>query len=138
MRVPGKGNVQICNTAPAFYSSRLPIQSNHPDPLERSVLNGMMDERFTIFTFANPLPMHTRKADWPVCAKCAAGFYLNGLQTCDGPISALAPPPPTASTPGYKPSDVASALAEVARLRGGGFLTDEEFQMAKRRILEGR
>ena len=76
LRLPGVANKKYRNVCPCFYSGRAPMQCGRRELEVASKLNGMMDERFTIFRFGNPLPLSQRDKSWPQCGKCAAAFYL--------------------------------------------------------------
>ena len=143
VRVPGAKNMKVRNKAPLFCSGRTPIRSKDKDPAARETLNGMMDERFTVFHFTVPLPQHLRQADWPVCGRCAALLYLQGPPKV--PITSVATPSLTTSSssssvgntvvasPGQ--DSVAAALDAITRLFASAYLTEQEFKAAKQRVL---
>ena len=47
-------------------------------PETSAMMDQMMTERFTIFTFSRPIPFAERQAGWKACGRCAARFYLDG------------------------------------------------------------
>lgn len=58
------------------------------------------------------------------------------LQSAQNPP--IAPPPPPAPAPATTPAaqtDLLAQLTQLAQLKEGGFLTDEEFQLAKAKLL---
>ena len=134
VRRPGAVGKKHANTCPCFYSGRTRIQSNLPDPGAAAELTRMMDERFAIVAFEQPLPHMARVPDWPACGKCAAAFFLN-----EGtPHVATRPAPPSSS--GARPvaahsSDIVAGLTNLADLFQGGFLQVAEFEAAKQRLL---
>ena len=143
VRIPGQLNKKIRNRAPCFYSGRIPLHllsGPKHTPEAAAALNGMMMERFTTFYFTNPIPKGSRVWGWKQCGKCAAGFFLagepNAANTGGG---ALASNPPQGAMPALAlvPPNVnlVQALAELARLHACGALDNQEFQLAKRRLL---
>ena len=136
IRVPCCPNKKCLNVAPAFYSGRTPIRSQHKDPAARETLNGMMDERFKQYQFLVPLPKCLRQPDWPICGRCAATFYLHGPCGAAGKSSqaacgAVVPARPIAAGV----ADVVSSLAKLTEMKTAGHLTAEEFQAAKQLVL---
>jgi hypothetical protein len=83
-------------------------------------INGMMDDRFTVFKFFAPIPYDKRKADWPQCAACAATFFLRQHAQPVLPLHC---------------SSLVESLRELARHRETGMLEEEEFRVLKRRML---
>ena len=132
VRVPGAKNIKVRNKAPVFFSGRTPIRSQHKNPVARETLNGMMDERFTTFSFTEPLLLHRRVSDWPICGRCAASLYLNGPPPvpCAPLVAVVAP-----SAPQSGEHVCASSLDALSRLYAAGFLSVDEFTAAKRRVL---
>ena len=109
--------------------------------------NGMMDERFTIFRFNAPLPLEQRVLEWPSCGGCAAKFYLsegafgvNAFQGSSGSGQVRPLPIALGSAPDIGSGQVqlalASELEKLACLHGQGVLDADEFQMAKRRLIQ--
>ena len=148
VRMPGRTNKKVRNQAPCFYSGHtlLEVRSGHRhSPTKVAMLNEMMAERFTIFRFTEPVPKEKRMVSWPHCGRCAANFYLGGDDTTTAgaagadagsghatlSCSASCIQPPPAS-----PSSLVSALSELAHLHSSGALTPEEFQAAKRKVLQ--
>lgn len=131
IRVPGAQNTEHRNTAPTFYSGRLPISPSHvKDQSGRLELQKMMDERFQMFAFTVPLPQQLRQTSWVHCGRCCAQFYL---QVHAPPhLPQIAPPASSSSSLGR---DLVSQLRELACLMEQGVLDAEEFRAAKRRLL---
>ena len=75
IRFEGKSEKYI-NKAPIFYSGLMPMRCGNSDRSVAERLNGMMDDRFTIFSFGGPLPVGDRRPDWPKCGKCVATYFL--------------------------------------------------------------
>ena len=137
-REPGRKNEKMKNTAPLFYSGHSRMRCGKQCMKVRDSLNGMMDERFTIFEFTNPIPKSLRKVEWPHCGRCAAAFYLHGppAATASAPSSS-GPPPAPAAPDGQAPSsgDLVASLRELAQLHSAGALNDQEFSAAKQLLL---
>ena len=153
VRRPGAVGQKHANMSPCFYSGRTPIQPQVSDPGAAAELKEMMDERFTIFSFDHPLPHSLRVPDWPKCGKCCAAFYLDeGAQDAANtpethssssaraatPAAANAPETPSSSsarpeTPAVP--GVVRGLNRLVELQQAGFLTADEFQAAKQRLL---
>ena len=140
VRRPGQVNIPFKNRAPIFYSGRTPISSKDHDPAAAAELTGMMTERFKIFTFTQPLPMHERQVDWVHCGRCCAAFYVaHGMATPPPPghpaagASAVATNP-TATRHGAA-QDLSVELARLAVLHERGCLDADEFRAAKRLAL---
>ncbi len=134
VRVPGGFNQKVRNRAPCFYSGRGPLQlrpsARHPAEAAAQ-LNGMMADRFTVFVFAQPIPLNERSMCFSHCGRCAAQFFgTGGSPVQGGPLLPIAPPAPPAPS-----GDFMGALAELARLRASGLLDEDEFRLAKRRLL---
>lgn len=139
VRVPCCPNKKCLNVAPAFYSGRTPIRSQHKDPAARDTLNGMMDERFKGYHFAVPMPMHLRQADWPSCGRCAAAFYLQGPSAAAGMSSRAACNADVPRLPiAVGVADVVSSLAKLSEMKAAGHLTEKEFKAAKQLVLSGQ
>ena len=56
IRKPGKVNKKYRNVAPCFYTGRAQIAHQRSDKKAEAIHNGMIDERFVTFRFANPFP----------------------------------------------------------------------------------
>ena len=140
MRSPCTLNRKFRNTIPCFLSAHMPVQCGRRDALKAQRLDGMMEERFTMFTFWNPVPFSHRILNFPKCGRCCAAFYLQGLH--QSPASSSVPTgnsllpsqshgQPTAST--AEPS--LEKLQELVHLRREGYLDEDEFRAAKRQLL---
>ena len=131
-------NEAFVNKAPIFYSGAMPMRSGHREHLVAEKLNGMMDDRFTTFSFTVSIPYDERKPDWPKCASCAAVFFMQGH---DKPLLPLALPtgPSSSAASSSAASRSADAMAghlrALAMLHDAGDLDDDEYRTAKRRIL---
>ena len=143
VRIPGQLNKKIRNRAPCFYSGRIPLHllpGPKRTPEAAAALNSMMLERFTTFYFTSPIPKGSRVVGWKQCGKCAAGFFLAGepnAANTGGGANASVPQqgamPAQAQVPPH--DNLVLALAELARLHACGALDNQEFQVAKRRLL---
>lgn len=99
-----------------------------------------MDDRFVTFRFDKPIPRQSRRADWRACGKCASAFFLEGA-TRPGPPEL---PVVASSSCRSGPHDAGASqreafmkeLRELCELKSDGFLDDDEFRQAKRRLLE--
>jgi hypothetical protein len=76
IREPHKKNRSHRNTAPLFYTCNVELQVVRADPVEMNRLNGAMQERFCTQRWLNPIPMESRRADFPRCGCCCAKFFL--------------------------------------------------------------
>ena len=127
VRLPGQKNAKFRNTAPLFYSGRAPITlqpSRLHDVHTAAEYSGMMNERFTMFHFTQPLPLTERQMDFPQCGRCTANFYLTGRA---GYNPCLVPPQPR--------QDFIKMLEDVHALYTSGVLSDTEFATMKAKIL---
>ena len=122
IRRPGVLGRKHANSRPAFYSGRAPIRAQTRDPHAAAELNSMMDDRFTIFHFHQPLPHTLRVVDWPKCGCCAARFYLQDPRT-----QLSHSPTDLRGTPGHASGNTILALERFAELRSKGFLDESEF-----------
>ena len=75
IRKPGKVNKKYRNVAPCFCTGRAQIAHQRVDKKAEAMYNGMIDERFVTFRFANPLPKASRKIDFPQCGRCCAALF---------------------------------------------------------------
>lgn len=133
IRVPGAANMDHKNAAPAFYSGRTPMWPTHiRDQEAHAELRRMMDERFQHFHFATPLPQGQRDTNWIHCAKCCAIFYL----THHAPEDCQSAPEAGAASRSSAGSNLVAQLRELAELKAQGVLDEDEFRLAKRRLLE--
>ena len=53
-----------------FAALVMPIRCGHADRTIAEKLNGMMDDRFTVFRFTTAIPEADQKPGWPKCAPC--------------------------------------------------------------------
>ena len=74
-RVFRKGTVKHRNNAPLFVTALKLLHVQREDAQETAELNQAMDERFTIYNWNVPLPMHQRIMNFPKCGCCCARFY---------------------------------------------------------------
>ena len=138
-REPGCRNVKTSNKAPLFYSGHARLRCGNKCMKVRDSLNAMMDERFTIFEFTNPIPRSSRIEEWPHCGRCAAAFYLKGPPaSTESASSSAGPRPSPVSRPAEQapsPGGLIAALQDLAQLRAAGTLNDQEFSAAKQLLL---
>ena len=164
VRMPGKLSKKICNTAPCFYSGRVPmhLKPSHKHGFEEAnEYNDMMGDRFTTYAFWNPLPMEERNMEWIHCGRCCAGFFLQAKNVdvtqvglvpderafAQGPQPAGAMPTlpihgatSSSSTVGASSAtgsqaSFVKALSDLSAMYAQGHLDDDEFRVAKRRLL---
>ena len=140
IRTPGQVNKKYRNSAPLFYSGRAPLKCRHESGEAAEELNRMMDERFTVFHFKVPLPKSERNTMWIHCCKCAASFYLRGVDAAvASPPSSLAPAPAAAAALPISPAivgpAVVAALSQLQAMHACKALDDDEFKAAKRKLL---
>lgn len=135
VRVPGARNEKVGNKAPIFYSGRAAMTATRGSPGAQAELNRMMAERFTTFAFVEPLPPSSRKADWPKCGRCAAAFYLRGPSSASSASSSGGPLASAMVPPRAEDSVLLTHLNDLAKLREAGHLSEEEFTVAKARLL---
>ena len=149
LRLPGRPNTKYRNTAPLFYSGRSEIACSRRSSEAEKMFNAMMDERFTVFKFTSPLPMASRKDDWPKCGKCAAAFYAIGAASSSGCVvkpevvhasgSSTDKQAPSddgkATASSSSPSELTAALKQAADLHTSGALTSAEFTALKAKLL---
>ena len=125
----------------------LVASKKHP-PKVAEEYNGMMEERFTTFTFSQPLPKAERVMDWSTCGRCAAQFYLTHGTSVPGHAdrlpsqSKLPIQQPESSTgaglpvaQGTPQPSLPEALTSLHGLHLSGALSSDEFTAAKRRLL---
>ena len=148
VRLPGRANKKVRNQAPCFYTGHtlLEVRPGHRhSPAQVRKLNSMMAERFTVFHFTQPVPPAERVVDWKHCGRCAAAFYLcGGVPGAAGHMefggssssAAAAPAPPVAQSTTSSAASLVAALTDLARLHASGALNDQEFQEAKRKMLQ--
>ena len=145
MRSPCKLNKKFRNTIPCFLSAHMPVLCGRRDAAKAMELDGMMQERFTTFTFWNPVPFEHRILNFPKCGRCCAAFYLQGLpqspaSSSAAPMNSVLPPTPLHDSsrghPISSPAEPSLArLQELVQMRSEGHLDDEEFTAAKRQLL---
>ena len=123
-------NKGIRNKAPTFYSGLMPMRCGFRDRTQAEKLDGMMDDRFTIFRFVVSIARERRKPDWKNCGRCAAAFYL---QRHDQPTLPLALGAPSSLDVAARPGpSIAESLVQLAHLHAVGAIDDEEYRAAKR------
>ena len=143
IRAPCQLNKKFRNTIPCFLSSPGPVVCGRRDAVKAATLDGMMQERFTTFSFWNPVPMQNRIVDFPKCGRCCAAFYLRGLNqnasSSDSPVAAASAVLPVAANSSCSASSQSgpsmAELRELVELRREGLLDEEEFRAAKQRLL---
>ena len=154
VRVPMVGgntsNRKFKCTAPCFCTGRAPITAVGHEGLERVQHQGMMDERFTIFSFHQPLPQGNRRVDFPQRGGCCAQFLLSGNEVAAQRRAQMAAQQAPLPVPRQLPAEGAlapaavagalggsflSELRELAGLRREGLLSEAEFELAKQRLL---
>ena len=69
--------LQHRNTAPLFFTARLPLTYMSRDVQEAEEYTTAMTERFVLRCWRHPLPMDERQVDFPACARCFAMFVLH-------------------------------------------------------------
>ena len=137
LRLPGVANKKYRNVCPCFYSGRASMQCGRRELEVATKLNGMMDERFTIFRSGNPLPLSQRDKSWPQCGKCAAAFYL-GADLPVGSSVVQVSNAPSQGRPAEGPRgipDWVAALEALAVLRCRGDIDAAEYAEAKKKLL---
>ena len=138
IRLVGK-NERFVNRAPLFYSGLMRMRCSHTERTVAEKLNGMMDDRFTVFTFSEEIPRSGRRADWPQCGACAASFFLRTHDAIELPLTMPLTQPASMLTqmPAQQgpPEDVVVRLRTLSDLRDRGHLDDEEYGVAKRTAL---
>ena len=60
-----------------FYTAMAKVEMSHGPWAKRVSKNQAMDERLKIHYWSNPLPMASRKPDFPKCARCFSAFVLD-------------------------------------------------------------
>jgi len=143
LRRPGALNTKFHNKAPCFYSGRacmsLAPSKKHTARVVQQY-NGMMDERFTVFRFWNPIPKAAREMHWPQCGRCGAEFFLTGAgDSCPDPLHVGGDAPPLQDAPhavsGPPSGSLSTELEKLAQLFSAGVLDAGEFKAAKQRLL---
>ena len=76
IRLPHTKNRSHRNLAPLFYTCNTELHVVRADPVEMNRLNGAMQERFCTRRWLKPIPMESRRADFPRCGCCCAKFLL--------------------------------------------------------------
>ena len=77
IRLPGSPNIPFRNEAPVFYTAMTKLHLNRGQRAQLEKKNQAMDERFKTRYWSVPLPMASRKPDFPKCARCFASFMLD-------------------------------------------------------------
>ena len=140
IRVVG-GNRPFRNKAPVFYSGATLMRCGFRDRSLGARLDGMMDDRFTVFKFFVEVPRETRRPDWPQCARCAATFYLSTHDEPESPLllnhsqSASSAAPSASVAPALS---LVNALDRLSKLFQDGALDEDEYRAAKRRVITGQ
>lgn len=138
-------NASFKNKAPIFYSGLMPMRCGLSDRTIAEKLNGMMDDRFTIFSFTTEIPREHRRPDWPKCGTCAAAFFLGShvapappIAPPGGPIAqswGLSTGASSSSSSSGSAGAIADCLRQLAVLYAEGSIDDVEYRAAKRRTL---
>lgn len=76
IRQPHRKNLSHRNTAPMFLSCNSPLTVVREDVAVMTRLNQAMEERFCTRRWTRPIPLEARRADFPRCGRCCAGFFL--------------------------------------------------------------
>ena len=129
------------NQAPTVYTGMTPMRCGFRDRSLAEKLDAAMDDRFTLFSFRRPLPLSSRKPDWPQCPSCAAKFYLTRHDEPMASMSVHAGDGVAASSsaavaaPAVQPS-LAEELRKLTQLFNEGALDQAEYRAAKRRVID--
>jgi hypothetical protein len=134
-RNPCKLNRKFRNKIPCFLSAHMPVVCGLRDAAKAMRLDGMMEERFTTFTFWNPVPFEHRILNFPQCGRCCAAFYLQGLsQSAASSSVALGTALPSQTMEPPQPTGMDN-LRELVQMHRDGLMDEAEFRVAKRRLL---
>ena len=134
IRRPGVLNAKLKNESPCFYSGRTRMHLIPSKTHGREACcgyNSMMDERFEVFDFWNPIPFAERQMDFPACGKCGATYFLSSGKAEAANASAQGrqvAPVPASST-------LTADLIQLAELHSAGLLDSQEFKAAKQKLL---